>query len=366
MPIKKNIAASMSSQLISPEEFNGRLIQTQNGPDLPVNSTFQQELEKMGYVDVMQIDEGGFSRIYRAKNARAEIVVLKRIILAKTADEPLNSKFNPIAIIERTNEEYQAMRAIGEKPFIITLKRCFGLFRSMVFELPYINGVTLALLINQQYPEPFLKETALNIIAEILCAVEAIHAAGYVHCDLSPKNVMLVNENNSVHVVIIDFGAARFMGKKVDQTTYCRETTSGFGAPELSSAPRHHFYASADYYSVGVIFHLLLTGKMPFFECPEDGNGQTSLSKNIKLEPQTYEILSRLLEPDETSRIDSTDCRCTFGCGEYFRVEGIDFADVKKRTKSCLPLELFRQAMALRDLEQTSGIYVGTMGVVLN
>ncbi len=102
-------------------------------------------------------------------------------------------------------------------------------------------------------------ERILKLGAQILAGVEAAHAAGVVHRDLKPQNV-LVDEHDRVKLT--DFGLAR-VDDLVGLTTHTMTLgTPEYMAPELLSSPVAD--ARADVYSAGVTLFELATGRLPF------------------------------------------------------------------------------------------------------
>ena len=83
-----------------------------------------------------------------------------------------------------------------------------------------------------------------------------------IHRDLKPENILLKSKENDHEVIIADFGLSTRIGK-IDKIIFKRCGTPGFVAPEvLTWGKGYDFYDyKCDVYSIGVIFHILLTGK---------------------------------------------------------------------------------------------------------
>jgi serine/threonine-protein kinase len=108
---------------------------------------------------------------------------------------------------------------------------------------------------------------AAALIAQVGNGLDAIHAAGLVHRDVKPANVLLGGENEAEHAYLTDFGVARNVATESGLTQTGRFVgTLDYVAPEqISGAPVD---ARADVYALGCLLFKLLTGEVPF---PRDG-----------------------------------------------------------------------------------------------
>jgi type VI secretion system protein ImpN len=89
----------------------------------------------------------------------------------------------------------------------------------------------------------------------LLLGLEAIHAAGYVHCDISPANLLLPG-NDYRRLKIADFGVALERGQRHRDLDIVKAATPLFTAPELSEGG--HADSRADLYSAGCVMNALL------------------------------------------------------------------------------------------------------------
>ncbi len=107
---------------------------------------------------------------------------------------------------------------------------------------------------------PLSEADILGYVRQIAEALGSIHAAGIVHRDLKPSNVMLRADDS---VALIDFGLARPVLKDSSVTgRNVRVGSPSYMSPEqIEGLPPD---ARCDLYALGVLFHELLTGKLPF------------------------------------------------------------------------------------------------------
>lgn len=122
--------------------------------------------------------------------------------------------------------------------------------------MEFIHGVTIKDLVAQD--GPLKEEQALSLFAQLLDAVEAVHAAMLLHRDIKPDNVVITPDGK---VVLIDFGAARdyVEGGSNTQTAI---VSKGYAPLEQYSTggKRGPFM---DVYALGATLYFMLTGNRP-------------------------------------------------------------------------------------------------------
>jgi serine/threonine protein kinase len=109
---------------------------------------------------------------------------------------------------------------------------------------------------------------ALDIVDQVLSALEAAHSAGIIHRDIKPENLIVQDdETGRLRVKILDFGVAKLKERLlIDSGTTSEGVAIGtpyYMSPEQAAGERLLDFRS-DLYSVGVMLHRLLTGELPF------------------------------------------------------------------------------------------------------
>ena len=103
---------------------------------------------------------------------------------------------------------------------------------------------------------------ATRLIIQVLEGLTAVHAAGVVHRDVKPENVLIDTTMTPSQARLSDFGIARLTrGPSLTRLTGLIGTP-GYLAPELSE--REHATPAADVYSTGIMLYELVTGTTPF------------------------------------------------------------------------------------------------------
>jgi serine/threonine-protein kinase len=122
--------------------------------------------------------------------------------------------------------------------------------------MEYLGGGSLA---DRLRDGPLPHDTAITWLEQAAGALDAAHAAGIVHRDVKPANLLLDDEGD-VHVT--DFGIARAAAHDPLTSAGTILGSSGYMAPE--QARGEPATAASDRYALGCVAFELLTGRRPF------------------------------------------------------------------------------------------------------
>jgi serine/threonine-protein kinase len=130
----------------------------------------------------------------------------------------------------------------GERPFIV---------------MEYVEGETLADVLRRRGRLP--PEEALGLARQAADGLAHAHAAGLVHRDVKPQNLLLRSDGT---LKVADFGIAR--SAELTQLTELGTVlgTAGYLAPEQAAGGE--VTAATDVYALGVVVYELLTGRRPY------------------------------------------------------------------------------------------------------
>ena len=117
--------------------------------------------------------------------------------------------------------------------------------------MEYLNGGSLKDIVKS-----LDRETALKIFREIVDAIGYMHSKGYVHGDIKPSNIIIVDGRP----VLIDFGTARNIVSSRLTLFECNALTPEWAAPEQFEK---QMFKETDVYQLGLLLIYLLTGKSP-------------------------------------------------------------------------------------------------------
>ena len=221
----------------------------QRTDDLPaVGSVLDERYEITGL-----LGQGGMGHVLSARHVvlgqRLAIKVLRREM---TRDEE---------IVERFRREARAASAIGHVGIVAV--KDFGTLASgaSYYVMEHVEGVSLADLVRDE--GPFTIARAVDVVRQIADALGAAHAAGIVHRDVKPENVLLTTfHGRPDHVKVLDFGIA-----KLDFASRLSGAHRVLGTPAYMSPEQcrgQTLDQRADVYALGILFFELLVGDVPF------------------------------------------------------------------------------------------------------
>ncbi|MFJ3667244.1 protein kinase [Streptomyces sp. NPDC090106] len=207
------------------------------------------------YRTLALLGAGGMGRAYLARSGSGRLVVVK-VMHAHLATEPL--------FRERLRREVRAARAVTG-PFTAAVLDAGTRAAQPWLAVEYCAGPTLSEAVAECGP-PAAGDLA-SLGAALAEALTAIHAAGLVHRDLKPTNVLVTAEGPCV----IDFGIAKVLGdagasgRSGGALTGSEEMvgSAGFMAPEQITHPTEPT-VSCDVFALGALLALAATGRNPY------------------------------------------------------------------------------------------------------
>jgi len=210
-----------------------------------------------GYRIEASVAEGGMGAVYRATQIALDRTVALKVIRADRAEDP--------AFRERFVRESRLAAAI-EHPNVIPIYEA-GDDRGVLFiAMRFVDGVDL-----QERLEVGAMSVAdaVAVFTQLTAAVQSTHAAGLLHLDLKPGNV-LITDGDPAHVYLTDFGLAVRSRRGVDLGAGAGEAggSTNFMAPEQITGSA--LTVRTDVYALGGILCALLTGEVPYPSLSEE------------------------------------------------------------------------------------------------
>ncbi len=192
---KLNRLASKQLQMASAVSRSAQAMETAETTALSIGKIAEGSRVAGRFVIERQLGAWGMGAVYLARDEQLDEVVALKAIAGSALLDP--------AAADRFRREASAARRISH-PNVVRLHD-IGEEHGMLFlSMEYIAGTSLAELIERHGVLP--TGQLRSVVAQIGRGLEAAHAAGVVHRDLKPQNILI---DTSQQVKIIDFGLAR-------------------------------------------------------------------------------------------------------------------------------------------------------------
>ncbi|WP_442941919.1 Stk1 family PASTA domain-containing Ser/Thr kinase [Nocardia sp. NBC_00416] len=194
------------------------------------------------------IARGGMSMVFRGVDTRLGRQVAIKVMDPKFAGDP--------QFLSRFEFEARAVAGLKHSSLVEVYDQGIdGEYPFLVMEL--VQGGTLRELLRERGPMP---PHAVRAVAEpVLAAIGVAHAAGLVHRDVKPENVLISDGGD---VKIADFGLVRAVAAANTTSASVILGTAAYLSPEQVTSGSAD--ARSDVYAFGILIFELLTGKVPF------------------------------------------------------------------------------------------------------
>jgi serine/threonine protein kinase len=206
-----------------------------------------------GYRLQEQIGQGGMAVVFRAQDERLDrLVALKVLAPALARDEQFRQRFV---------RESRAAAAVDD-PHIIPIYEAGEADGALYIAMRYVRGGDVGTLVRRLGQLPPARAAA--IIWAVASALDAAHAAGLLHRDVKPANMLLDRQaGRPDHVYLSDFGLSKaWQGATRLTGTGLYLGTLDYSAPEQIEA--RPMDGRTDQYALGCAAFELLAGEPPF------------------------------------------------------------------------------------------------------
>lgn len=194
------------------------------------------------------ISQGGFSNVYRATHTDIDThVIIKRSRSLKTRD-----------FLQLESDILQQLH----HPNIIQLLDVYTHNTQLHLVLEH-GGIELYSVLDS-YGDGLPESTTQHYSRQILSAVTYLHSKQIVHRDIKSENITVLGVGGCARIKLIDFGFATHFTRNQCMTRF-------IGSPEyIAPEVIQGFYTEkCDLWSVGIVIHMMLFNKFPFFNTPQ-------------------------------------------------------------------------------------------------
>lgn len=212
------------------------------------------------YRIIRSLGEGGMANVYEAEDLVQKRRVTLKMLRFDLQDDPRS--------VGRFHKEANSLMKL-DSPHIVQIYD-FGNDHGVPYLImEYVKGTDLKTYLKEHYP--LSCEKVVDIMEQILLAVESAHRIGIIHRDLKPQNILIDNYGK---VKVTDFG----ISIAAMESSTITKTNTMIGSVHYISPEQARgsiITKQSDIYSLGIILFELLTGKVPF-------EGQTAVSIAVK------------------------------------------------------------------------------------
>jgi len=204
--------------------------------------------EIAGYVIEGLLGRGGMGLVYEARQISLDRRVALKVLRPQLTDDP--------AFALRFQREGRVQASI-DHPHILPIYEAGECDGSLFLAMRLVRGATLKEMIVGRELEG---GRTLRILGAVADALEAAHAAGLVHRDIKPQNLLVSRRD---HPYLADFG----LGKTATETTGLTRTgefvgTVDYVAPELIHG--RDATEATDVYALAAVLYECLSGVVPY------------------------------------------------------------------------------------------------------
>ncbi len=241
----------------------------------------------------LKIGQGGTAHVYRAMHrASRQVVALKILIPAMGTD--------PEALLGQLRRQASMLEQV-DHPAVVRPIDTGEEGGNAYLAMEYVEGSSLMEAVDElsrrdrgAAPQEGFRQIA-RWIGQLAHALEAVHRAGILHCDIKPDNV-LVGADGTVR--LIDFGVALRARESSDTASDDLRGTPGYLSPEQLSATRALATEQTDIYACGAVL------KRALAQVPGGADGslpsalQCTLNKALAPDPKDRHSSARALAED--------------------------------------------------------------------
>lgn len=255
---------------------------------------------KFQFVSILGNGSFGQVRLYRVKEMKDNLYAIKTLKKAGISTIAYNRLIDEVSILSRLDH-----------PNIVKYYETFEDNYYVHIVMEYLSGDNLLKFISEKQKEENFHESDISkLLRYLLKALVFIHNQNIVHRDIKPENILFGDKDDIATLKLIDFGLATSTMTKDSN----RVGSPYYMAPEIINGD---FTTKTDSWSVGVLLHLMLTGKYPFGtqnDHPKDIFNMILYEpfdpKNLKASEcsdEAIDLVTKLLIKEKRKRISTHD-----------------------------------------------------------
>ncbi|MFI8500822.1 bifunctional serine/threonine-protein kinase/ABC transporter substrate-binding protein [Streptomyces sp. NPDC085524] len=238
-----------------------------------------------------RLGSGGMGTVYLGRSPAGTLVAVKVIRADHGADPAFRARFR---------REAEAAAGLAGR-WVVPVIAADPEAREPWLATPFVPGPSLSEAVSGYGPLPARSVRILG--ARLAEALAEVHAAGLVHRDVKPGNVLLAPDGPR----LIDFGIARVAGATTLTAADAVVGTPGYLAPELARAGGPAPGPAGDVFSLGCVLAYAATARGPF----GGGHAAAVVFRTVHDEPELGDLPAELLEAVSACLVKEPEARPT-------------------------------------------------------
>lgn len=207
-----------------------------------------------GYHDCKAVSIGLYSKLFTAvrnsDDTRAILKMPKNHPPTKKEEEVLRHERNILELLKKSPSTPHLYGEVQhDKSFFIAMEK--------------IDSPSISTLLSQK--KRFDLEEFLTFALAAITALENIHKYNVIHNDINDQNILYNPEKKECKIVDFNLSIATDSQKEIPENPELLEGMRPYISPEQSGRLNRGIDYRTDYYSLGVLFYRVLTGRLPFF-----------------------------------------------------------------------------------------------------
>ena len=220
-----------------------------------LSARLAEQFEKTHTIQ-FEITGAGMSRVFVAE---------ERALSRKVVIKVLSPALAAAVSVERFEREIMVLAGLNH-PNVVPVLSAGTIGNLPYFIMPFVSGESLRVRMARG---PLSIRETVGVLRDVIRALAYAHAAGIVHRDIKPDNIMLTGSA----AVVTDFGVAKAVSASRNRFVQEGQTITGVGislgtpqymAPEQAAADPKADHR-VDLYAIGIVGYEMLLGSPPFF-----------------------------------------------------------------------------------------------------
>lgn len=201
-----------------------------------------------GYIFTEKLGKGSYATVYKAYRnvVKREVVAIKCVLKSSLTKSSVENLITEISILKKVKHEN-----------IVEFKDFQWDNTYIYLILEYCSGGDLSHFIRSKKRLP--ESVAQRFLQQLAKALQCLRSHNIAHMDLKPQNILLSSKSHPI-LKLGDFGLAQYLHSDTEASSL--RGSPLYMAPEILL--KHHYDASVDLWSVGIILYECLFGQAPY------------------------------------------------------------------------------------------------------